>query len=218
MVTGRFDSYFPYIIIMKKKNIFILLILIFFSCAKFDVQPGILGMLGVLSFNIEQNNNHKHIFVTTTKYDGNFDLNSNGNGITEADFFCMTDGNYPGSRNYKALVSDGINRDFLLLIDWVFLSSTNYYQLNTEVYIEATDINRIFIFPLKNKLLASGGNVYWTGLNNDWSTSINICNGWTTNSNLQFGNFGKGNFVTNNVIFFGTDNCLVQKQIVCIEQ
>ncbi|WP_246051821.1 DUF1554 domain-containing protein [Leptospira idonii] len=138
---------------------------------------------------------------------------------------CSTDGNYPGSGTYKAMVVDGVTRRASVTanigdgqINWVFAPNKTYYQ--DEGTIGTTSSNGLFLSSLTTRF--SANSKYWTGLNTNWTTNLtNTCNGWTSNSGSFNAVMGQGNSLSIADITAGwtPDPCnLSNQQLICVQQ
>ncbi|MCT8335332.1 DUF1554 domain-containing protein [Leptospira sp. 85282-16] len=141
------------------------------------------------------------------------------------DTFCSSDGNYPGTGTYKAMVVDGVTRRASISanigdgqIDWVFAPNRTYRQ--TEGVIGTTNSAGLFISALS--LRFSVNSKYWTGLYSDWTTNTsNTCDLWRSNSGSFTGIMGQGNSTAIASITAGwpADSCNVSnQQLICVEQ
>lgn len=141
------------------------------------------------------------------------------------DTYCSSDGNYPGTGNYKAMVVDGVTRTASIganvgdgQIDWVFAPNRTYRQ--TEGVIGMTNSAGLFVSTLS--LRFSVNSKYWTGLNTNWTTNTgNTCDLWRSYSGSFTGVMGQGNSTAISDITAGwtPEVCnLSFQQLICVEQ
>ncbi|WP_232369463.1 DUF1554 domain-containing protein [Leptospira abararensis] len=141
------------------------------------------------------------------------------------DTLCSTDGNYPGTGTYKAMVVDGVTRRASVSanlgdgqINWIFAPNRAYYQ--PEGTIGTTSSGGLFISTLTTRF--SANSKYWTGLNADWTTNTsNTCNQWSSNLGTYNGIMGQGNSTSVTVITTGwaPEPCNANiQQLICVEQ
>ncbi len=193
-----------------------------------DNNVGTVGSRDINNIDIDCTNNaNKIIFITAATSEGNF------GGISGADDFCMADMNKPNSSDYKALIVGSATRvacgtpncsgGTLGQTDWVLAPDTTYVRSDGITTIGTTNSDGIFDFPLENSFTGSTG-FFWTGLNNDWTTSTNDClNGmtvmpWDTSSGGSSGELGSTNQVSGLAISNGSDTCGTFKSLACVEQ
>jgi hypothetical protein len=182
------------------------------------------------------------IFVTAATHDGGFDIdaalaggsagavNSDGNGIPEADNFCATDANRPtdSSRPVRALLVDGVNRVASATadagdgqVDWVLAASQTYLRPDGLTPIFASNANRIFVFGSLTNSMGTNGVRYWTGLSLNWTTSTRHCVNWTSNSvTIDLGERGRDD-ATNSIAVAnggGSAQCSQSYHLLCVEQ
>ncbi len=193
---------------------FMIVPLLLWSCARSVPQDSTAAMVDLLTRTISDSSSttgqtegspgssggasgNKKLFITTATHNGDFDndgtltgggaTNANGNGIEEADRFCMIDGNYPGSGSFKAVLVDGVNRRACSTancgtaapIDWVLAASTAYSRSDGTTQVFTTNGNGIFVFGTLTFSTGAGAATYWTGLGSDWTTDAKICTSWT---------------------------------------
>lgn len=182
----------------------------------------------------------KRIFITSVNHDGDFDndgalaggffaaTNGDGNGIPEADNFCDTNATNPapGTGAFKALLVDGTYRIASPANgQWVLAASTAYYRLDATTPIFTTDAARIFTFGTFTNSFANSTNVFYSGLNGDWTTG-NHCTRWT-NANPTGGGPNQGTKGTDDDSILGSalldggagnPHCSFPQLIVCVEQ
>jgi hypothetical protein len=113
--------------------------------------------------------------------------------------------------------------------DWVFAPTTMYYQANGTTLIGATTSYGAMPPSFANPI-SPANSKYWTGLNTDWTSSINNCVNWTSFTGGQFATCG--GYLNNNSAAIFTDSwgvsgapgpvsCIVSGtglQLLCVEQ
>ena len=182
--------------------------------------------------------NDKRVFLSASTHNGDFDndvgltgggaTNGDGNPIGEADQFCAIDANYPGTGTYKALLVDGANRVGSVTanlgdgqVDWPLTANHRYFRSADSLEIFQADANGIFVFStLTNNFTnpaGAGTDLYWTGLNADWTTSANVCTSWNTSA-LGNGAYGDGFNTDATSIFSTTAACTATRRVLCVEQ
>lgn len=182
-------------------------------------------MLVALNTNIGCiNKDHCKMYVTKS----NAVLNV---GISGLDNQCNSDENKPsGSGTYKAMVADGTNRNACTYancatggtsehIDWVLKPNKEYRRADGTTVIGNTSVNGIFESDLTNEVLSvvTGTNFTITGLNANWTNSVNDCSNFsTTGANVAFGSHIEKTIA--NVITFGTTTCSSSRKLYCVEQ
>lgn len=141
------------------------------------------------------------------------------------DTLCSSDGNYPGTGIYKAMVVDGVTRRASISanvgdgqIDWVFAPNRTYRQ--SEGVIGTTNSAGLFTSTLLRRF--SANSKYWTGLNSNWTTNTsNTCDLWRNNTGSFSGVMGQGNSTAIADITAGwsADLCNASnQQLICVEQ
>lgn len=175
----------------------------------------------VTNIYIRCTDSNKIIFVTAATHNGDF------NGISGADAFCMADTNIPNSSNYKALLVGGTTRVACTSTDcsggssehtdWVLAASTTYVRPDGTTIIGTTDSNGIFDFDLTHAFEATG-NMIWTGLNADWTTSSSVCTVWDTSSGGVSGAIGLTDEASFSAISAGSQTCNNTIHLACVEQ
>lgn len=167
--------------------------------------------------------NSYKIFVTAAAFHGNFGT------TTQADSLCLSDFNYPGTGNYKAMLvyEDGSRRACLTSncgggvaehVDWVLKENTTYTRLDGTV-IATTNSNGIFTFPLTNSFFGTATYV-WTGIFTGWITQAdNTCVNWTSTANMAppAGYAGKTENKDSTALIFG-NNCSQSNHLLCVQQ
>ncbi|WP_246834408.1 DUF1554 domain-containing protein [Leptospira levettii] len=182
------------------------------------------------------------IFITATSYDGNLQ-GASANGPAGADLKCNSDANTPGTGTYKAMITDGTNRNACSTdncgggagenIDWVFQSGRIYIRANDAASLFTANASGIINAPAANMLsqsFASGTTKYfWTGFaqTNYWqeatAQTTNSCNNWTTNANTatasEGGRVGASNTTDYTAFRSGSGrSCDTFYYLLCVEQ
>ena len=178
-------------------------------------------------------------FVTSSVFDGNLiaaEGTSKANGILAADALCMKDANYPGTGTYKAMIVDGVNRIASVTanagdgqVDWVLKANTKYFQSDGTTQVMTTNANKLFTFgTLDNPFDAVPTDMYWTGLNLDWTTypdqggNNQNCSGWSYNTSnaAPYGTFAMGGLTDNGAIYWSFNAfCHIQQfYLICVQQ
>lgn len=176
------------------------------------------------------------IFITASKHVGDFQndpLLQGANAISKADCFCNIDANKPNNSVYKALIVDGVNRDAVNNIDWVFQPDTTYYRPNDNIQIGTTVSNSllpVLYADLTNSIADRqpessdpyvGANYAWTGIGNASNYSKGSdCQGWSIGDNSSSGSLGTSYrkdalSVTSSGSTWG---CLQRLSLYCVEQ
>ncbi|GBF40181.1 DUF1554 domain-containing protein [Leptospira johnsonii] len=172
-----------------------------------------------IPYPILQKDNDKFLFATAVSYAGNF-----GSGGF-ADFVCQNEANTLFSSGlpsgtYKTFAVAGTwRRAMPSKIDWVLKSNKEYIDFAGGTFVKAfsTDANALFGFGSGSGISATAAG-YWTGLQTDWSTA-NTCQGWTSSSASDQGNFANSLDASTGGISTGTpDFCNVTKSLVCVQQ
>lgn len=172
-----------------------------------------------IPYPILQKDNDKFLFATNATYAGNF-----GSGGF-ADFVCQNEAdslNASGlpSGTYKTFAVAGTwRRAMPSKIDWVLKPNKEYIDFAGGTFVKAfdTDSTALFVFGTGSGISATAAG-YWTGLQTDWSTA-STCQGWTSNSGSDQGNFASSLDPNVGGISAGTpDFCNVAKSVVCVQQ
>lgn len=156
------------------------------------------------------------IFVTSSSYTGNL------GGISGADEKCMSDANYPGEGDYRALLSDGSSRSADK--DWVIIAGVKYVQADDETVIGTANEDSVFKFPLSAAFQTSGTTLpYWSGLSATWegqSSVVDNCQNWTSANALYSGPIGRAEDKTSTAIYDSgvLTGCNTSVRLVCVEQ
>ena len=174
----------------------------------------------------------KHIFVTAGTHDGNF------GGVSGADAFCVADSNYPGTGQYKALISDGATRlpcaqgdgnqncQASENVGWIMNANTEYDRLDGGELGVPTAAG-VLSFGNGQPLMHAFNDVtdmVYTGLNSDWTLYDGCSDGdcecmqWTSNSNGDGGAYGTSTDTNNHSIEDATISCDVLAHLYCVEQ
>jgi len=147
----------------------------------------------------------RKMFVTALLYTGNL------GGISGADLICMTDTNYPGSGNYKALL---FSSDRVPGTDsWALQPYTAYYREDGVTRIGVTDATETFPFPPENGFSDDPG-VFWFASSEFWTFNAGYsCIDWSSDSVLDMGLYR-----TNDGMGGGANSCDTPTSLVCVEQ
>jgi hypothetical protein len=163
----------------------------------------------------------KVIYLTSTPKKANF------GGVSGADAECNA--NPPNQGTYKALLVDGTTRVACTSadcgtsgvdegVDWVLSPNTTYVREDGTTIIGTTSSAAIFPFPL-DASIGTTGLSYWTGLEDDWTTSSDNCSGWTATSDV-FANEGLADATDSQAITGLSESCatLAGAFFACVEQ
>ncbi|TGL12992.1 DUF1554 domain-containing protein [Leptospira meyeri] len=172
-----------------------------------------------VSVNCAPTCNPCNLFLSNSGY------SPNPGSAKNFDTFCMSDGNYPGTGNYKAFAVDGVTRNASTSanlgdgqIDWVFAPNRTYRQF--EGIIGTTNSVGLFVSALS--LRFSANSKYWTGLNGNWTTNTaNTCDLWRSNTGSFTGGMGQGNstLIADITAGWTPEACnLSNQQLICVEQ
>lgn len=160
------------------------------------------------------------IFGTNSASDGNI------GGISGADQRCMTDANYPGDGQFKALMVDGSERracssascsnaGFSEGVDWVLYRNTSYTR-NDGTAIGSTNSKAIFDFPLTNAFTSVSRNSY-TGLKSDWMVGEH-CLQWSANGAEEADVADAGLTTSGAISNQANVQCVSNLYLICVEQ
>ena len=222
---------------MRKKLIFLLILLLTWSCFEFKESPldptTPTGMILKLLKDQQPQPRRLKIFLTSNIFLGNIGGGA-GSGIQRADNRCNLDPNKPDSNTYKAMIVG----DYMAVpvrracsstpnctdpnenVDWVFKPNTDYYRPNG-TYLFTTNSAGIVTTNIANPILAGSNYPYWTGLASDWTISPSAhCNNWTNNSSSYIGRVGSSDSIDSNwYSYTGTPPyCNESKALLCVEQ
>lgn len=188
---------------------------------------GTISSSNITNINISCDN--FHMFDTVDAHNGNF-ATGYSNGIAGADAFCQTERPSGVTGNYKALISDGVNRIACTSgncvtsegsehIGWILNGNTDYYRLDNTTKIGTTDPIGLF-FTLANfdNALTDTEFSDWTGLYSDWTSSANNNNLWTDESDTYNGEFGLSDYGDTNFIDNSNTPSSGGLNIACVEQ
>jgi hypothetical protein len=163
----------------------------------------------------------RYIFRSAAAYDGNL------GGISGADTKCNTDGGRPDpALSYKALLVDGVSRVACTTancsggvgehINWILRANTPYKNAGG-VTVGTTDSVGLFSTNLIAQINVSANNV-WTGLASDYTSDVNRCTNWSSNTNGSFGRTGSADQTSiPNLISLGNTNCATTVYLYCVE-
>ncbi len=211
---------------MRKKLIFLLILLLTWSCFEFKESPLDPTTPTGMILKLLKDQRRLKIFVTyNNTFQGNIGGGA-GSGIQRADNMCNFDPNKPDNNTYKAMIVDGTNRracstsnciDPNENVDWVFKPNTDYYRpdgtylfTTNSAGIVTTNIASPIFFPVS---------FYWTGLASDWTISpLAHCNNWTDNSSY-IGRVGSSN-ATNSYWYsdISSPSCSSSNALLCVGQ
>lgn len=184
------------------------------------------------------------VFITAATFDGNLQ-GAAANGPAGADAKCNADTNKPSTGTYKAMITDGTNRNACTSdncggaganvgenVDWVFQFG--------RIYIRSSDSASLFMPTAAGIKVAPSTNLdhsfdsgslkeYWTGfaLTNYWQKATaqtqNSCNDWTdgttTSPTGDGGRVGASNSTTYSAFRSGSGrSCDSLYYLVCVEQ
>ncbi|MCB1176280.1 MAG: DUF1554 domain-containing protein [Leptospiraceae bacterium] len=153
----------------------------------------------------------KRIFLTANGYTpgtGGF------TSATGADTLCGNDSANPGGGTFKAMIV-GLTRSAAPQLAWVLKPNTKYYRLDQTTLIGTTDANALF--SSLNSPIDITTNKIWTGMNADWSASLNNCGNWS-NPILSGSHGDSGSNTPGGLVFNNTISCNNAVQIICVEQ
>ncbi|MCB1200943.1 MAG: DUF1554 domain-containing protein [Leptospiraceae bacterium] len=168
------------------------------------------------------NQETRKVFVTDTSYNGNL------GGFSGADEKCNSDGSKPsGGGTYKAMLVDGTNRRACSTancsggtgehIDWVLKPNTKYVRADGTNEIFTTNANGIFEFGTLSNSISETTLFAWTALNNDWTSSTNNCQAWSSTSGGS--RVGAASSSTGNAINVTSQTCTTSTlRLYCVEQ
>lgn len=163
------------------------------------------------------------IFVATATFNGNL------GGVAGADAKCNADAGKPNASVYKAIVIDGIGRVACTAanctaatgveqsLDWPLFPGKNYVRADGVTTVATSNANALFLAPLTNSI-GTGGSQVWVGLNTDWTTSVDTCNGWLDSTSVFSGARATANTTTNSAWSAGQNPCNVSRTLYCAEQ
>jgi hypothetical protein len=210
---------------MRKKLIFLLILLLTWSCFEFKESPLDPTTPTGMILKLLKDQRRLKIFVTYNTFQGNIGGGA-GSGIQRADNMCNFDPNKPDNNTYKAMIVDGTNRracstsnciDLNENVDWVFKPNTDYYRpdgtylfTTNSAGIVTTNIASPIFFPVS---------YYWTGLGGDWTISLSAnCSDWTYNTG-GIGRVGSSN-ATNSYWYsdISSPSCSSSNALLCVGQ
>ncbi|PJZ40658.1 hypothetical protein CH370_15185 [Leptospira kmetyi] len=217
----------------------LLLVGLLFSCSTPfpDVNSSVL-LLGLLNQNNTADNGtnnpsnpnllFKYIFVTTASTNGAL-----GN-IAGADTKCANEKNanfasLPGTgTDYKALIASPTRRACTTAfctttaqnISWVLLPNQDYYKgtVASPVKVFTTNAGGVVVFPTLS-VIDPGAVSWWTGIEADWTTSVDHCSSWGDGTAGSSAQYGVGNSTADTSIAAGfTQPCNSSRKLVCVRQ
>lgn len=211
---------------MRKKLIFLIILLLTWSCFEFKESPLDPTTPTGMILKLLKDQRRLKIFVTyNNTFQGNIGGGA-GSGIQRADNMCNFDPNKPDNNTYKAMIVDGTNRracstsnciDLNENVDWVFKPNTDYYRpdgtylfTTNSAGIVTTNIANPIFFPVS---------YYWTGLGGDWTISLSAnCSDWTYNTG-GIGRVGSSN-ATNSYWYsdISSPSCSSSNALLCVGQ
>lgn len=163
------------------------------------------------------------IFVATATFNGNL------GGTAGADAKCNADAGKPNASTYKAILVDGASRIACTAancapatgveqsLDWPLFPNKNYVRADGVTAVATSNTNALFLAPLTNSI-GTGGSQIWVGLNTDWTTSVDTCNGWLDSTSGFSGARATANTTTNSAWSAGQNPCNVSRTLYCAEQ
>ncbi len=163
------------------------------------------------------------IYVTKSKWNGNFTFNSSKNseliisgnsGVARADDICNKDPSKPKTgMTFKALIgTQSRNKDGS---DWILSNKTLYYNPNGEV-IGMTGNNKWYEFPLNRTISTQDYNVI-TGLTDSGRVNSENCFDYSTSNSSRKTGIGDSDSLNEEVIEEDDDNCDKDYHIYCVE-
>lgn len=155
------------------------------------------------------------VFVSNQTTQGN-------GGISGFDSICNSDANRPNTNSYKAMVVQSTVREADSRLDWVFEANTSYYNASG-ARVLTTNAAAIVDFgggdELAQPFSVSNSDLWWTGMQNDWSESGNDCSSWGGGA---FGQQGQGGsaltYRQESAVNIGFGGCGAAARLVCVEQ
>lgn len=168
---------------------------------------------------------NKVIWVTNATVDGRFGSTAGG----DARCSDTTDTNHPNNGgSYKALIVDGSSRIACTTAncgggasehtDWVLAASTPYVRSNGSTAIGTTNSVGIFASDFTNAISTTAG-FTWTGLTNNWTSSSDDCENWSSSGIGASGRRGDTDTTAiAAVIASEVDLCSGSYRIFCVEQ
>lgn len=169
----------------------------------------------------------KVIFISTTAFDGAFGTIS---VQQSGDHQCDIDaGNPDTSKSYRVLQSSlriacttancsgGIGEN----VDWVLAPNTTYVRPDDTILF-TTDSAGIFDFgggSMLNSFAAGLQVLFWTGIENDWTSSANNCLDWTDATNAENGVVGYSDATDSSAVKGGSVPCdTADVHLLCVER
>jgi hypothetical protein len=169
----------------------------------------------------------RRVFVTAETHSGDFANDpalSGASGIARADAFCMSSLSRPPTGTYKAMLVDGVTRDAAERLDWVFLPSTPYVQVDGSTLVGTTNDAGLLDLPLRNAWegdVARSEALFWTGIDSaGWSGgAATSCGQWGSKDPSVVGHIGAAGQVNATAIGVGSAAvCSMRLSVLCVEQ
>lgn len=186
-----------------------------------------------------------HVFLTESSFNGNLLDTANGlqsqvlytNGVDAADYLCQRDRLRPNNANYKALIVDGFGlyrNAAPIPLNWIMQPFAQYNN-STESMLFITGINPSNASPIYLSVSSVTFNSTWLnrfavrsqlnfydGLIQNWTSSQNSCQSWTSSSasaTQYYGTyFSSSPIPTSAQISSGYDACNGSATLFCVEQ
>jgi len=169
----------------------------------------------------------RRVFVTVETHSGDFANDpalSGASAIAKADAFCMGSLSRPPTGTYKAMLVDGVTRDATERLDWVFLPSTPYVQVDGSTLLGTTNDAALLELPLRNAWegdVARSEAFFWTGIDSaGWSGGVaTSCGQWGSGNSSVVGHIGAAGQVNAAAIGAGSGAlCSTRLSVLCVEQ
>ena len=169
----------------------------------------------------------RRVFLTAESHTGNFADDAalvGATPIAKADSFCMSSASRPDAAVFKAMLVDGVLRDAVGGLDWVFLPSSVYVQADGTTPLGTTNAAGLLQLPLTNPWDPQPGGTsvfFWTGIGAaTWAQAPSgTCLGFSSASPEERGNMGIAGRMGNTSIGVGSASpCATPRRLVCVEQ
>ncbi|MEW5851271.1 MAG: DUF1554 domain-containing protein [Myxococcota bacterium] len=124
------------------------------------------------------------------------------------------------SGTYRAMLVDGTTRSAQPALNWVLQPSSRYYDQNS-VFLFQTDATGRFDFgddEWTNALSVDTMYDAWTGLNADWTTHADTCNGWASEEDAVNGRRGSIHATDATAISSVSARCNDIARLICVMQ